>query len=318
MARSLIHGNWKSACQLYQRTMKIKKVGKLLKKLNNLFDNIKEEGSISSIEKDLFLAYIKEIYEASIEKEDKGSLDIPAPSPVKAETVAPSNPVDEPTHLDDIPTEEVVEAPPAEPTPVLDERELRRQKREEERRQREEERRLRAERRRNRDEASPVVEASTPVVEEPVVETTPPVEETPQVEEVPLTTAPSNGSEPVVEAVVNEVVNEVKAPAFSEEMMDIFAETQINEVSDRLSMTPIADLTKAMGINEKIFTVRELFNKDQERFMSTMSHLNTCVNFEEAKQYLLHGVASENSWDEPSKSKKAVNFIKLVQRRYRK
>lgn len=303
--------------------MKIKKVGKLLKKLNNLFDNIKEEGSISSIEKDLFLAYVKEIYEASIEKEDKEALAPSSPiAPKKTDIetkVSIAEPIEEPTRLDDIPTEEDEESGVQDQTPVVDERELRRQKREEERRQREEERRLRAERRRGREDAPPASDTSTPVVKEHAVqEDVPVMEDKSPAQEIPAASASANEVESNVETVVHQEVKEAKSPSFSDEMMEIFAETQINEVSDRLSMTPIADLTKAMGINEKIFTVRELFDKDQERFMSTMSHLNSCVNFEEAKQYLMHGIASENGWDEPSKSKKAANFIKLVQRRYRK
>jgi hypothetical protein len=308
--------------------MKIKKVGKLLKKLNNLFDNIKEEGSISSIEKDLFLAYVKEIYEASIAKEDKETLEQPTSTRVKSQDIETktlvSEAVDSPIHLDDIPTDEEDQVPQAD-TPVVDERELRRQKREEERKRREEERRLRTERRRTKEDSTPILEESTQeyvensaVEEVPVEAHTSENEESASPQEVRGKAVHSKGAETTVNTTVQETVNEVKSPVFSDEMLEIFEETQINEVSDRLSMTPIADLTKAMGINEKIFTVRELFNKDQERFMSTMSHLNSCVNFEEAKQYLLHGIASENGWDEPSKSKKAANFIKLVQRRYRK
>jgi hypothetical protein len=82
-------------------------------------------------------------------------------------------------------------------------------------------------------------------------------------------------------------------------------------------MTPIADLTKAMGINEKIFTVRELFKKDQDKFNDTIQHLNTLASFDEAKTYLMHGVAKDLGWDEPDMHKKAFNFIKLVQRRYK-
>lgn len=310
--------------------MKIKKVGKLLKKINNLFDNIKEEGTISSIEKDLFLAYIKEIYEASIDtdaaEEVKSLVKEVSQTPVVETPVVQEAPVT----LSDIPTEninqevEVAEVPPAPvaPEPVLDERELRRLRRQEEKEKREQERQQRLEQRKQR-------RAAPTVSREPV-----------------QSTADDNGSgshgienhangangavpnqevynEPVQQQVQQTLTEESPIPqsksvSFSEEMLAIFEKQEIAEVSDRLSMTPIADLTKAMGINEKIFTVRELFNKDQDHFMSTMSHLNSCNDFEEARDYLLYGVATDNAWDDPNKSKKAINFIKLVQRRYRK
>lgn len=319
---------YKTISHVIPDRMKIKKVGKLLKKINNLFDNIKEEGTISSIEKDLFLAYIKEIYEASIDtdaaEEVKSLVKEVSQTPVAEAPVVQETPVT----LSDIPTEdiskevEVPEAPPAapvEPEPVLDERELRRLRRQEEKEKREQERQQRLEQRKQR-------RAEPTVSREPVHSTADDNGNGSHGMENHANGAAPNQevyNEPVQQQVQQTLTEESPSPqsksvSFSEEMLAIFEKQEIAEVSDRLSMTPIADLTKAMGINEKIFTVRELFNKDQDHFMSTMSHLNSCNNFEEARDYLLYGVATDNAWDDPNKSKKAINFIKLVQRRYRK
>ena len=55
--------------------------------------------------------------------------------------------------------------------------------------------------------------------------------------------------------------NQATTPSstFSPDMLAIFEEKPITELSDKLSQTPISDLTKAMGISERIFTVNELF-----------------------------------------------------------
>lgn len=245
--------------------MKIKKVGKLLKKLNNLYDNIKDEGGVSAIEQDLFLSYLKEIYEYTIDgaparvqerteldptprTEEREVVHIADPAPTMPEVVEPvavEEPVAEPaTLLSDIPTgEEVITTPPAPPV----------------------------------EEVSSIVEV---------------------VEEAPVVSIPAT-------------------PSYPEEMLELFAETEIAEVSDMLRMRPIPDLTRAMGINEKIFTVRELFGKDQVRFEETIQHLNGLQSFDEAKTYLMDGVANDFGWADPAMFKKALNFIKLVQRRYR-
>lgn len=102
----------------------------------------------------------------------------------------------------------------------------------------------------------------------------------------------------------------------SENMIAIFEQGNGNEISDRLGNLPIKDLTKSMGINERMFTVNELFGGDQELMKTVLSDLNGFKNFEEAKSYLVAGVAKDLEWDSASKYKKAINFVKLVQRRY--
>lgn len=102
----------------------------------------------------------------------------------------------------------------------------------------------------------------------------------------------------------------------SENMETIFTQSSGTEISDKLSSLPIKDLTKCMGINERMFTVKELFGGDQNKFNTVLKDLNGLNNFEEAKSYLIDGIATELDWDAPHKYKKAINFVKLVQRRY--
>ena len=103
---------------------------------------------------------------------------------------------------------------------------------------------------------------------------------------------------------------------FSEEMLAIFEEKPITELSDKLSQTPISDLTKAMGINERIFTVNELFGGNTAEFNNLMTALNGLDNFSEARAVLMKSVASKYDWDAPAKQKKAKQLVKLIQRRF--
>lgn len=108
----------------------------------------------------------------------------------------------------------------------------------------------------------------------------------------------------------------VQPEQVDERLKELFNIQEATELSEKLSQMPIKDLSKSMGINEKIFTVQELFGGNQDLFNSCIETLNACDNFEEAKKYLATGVAKDNDWGSEDKLKKAVHFIKLVHRRY--
>jgi len=134
-----------------------------------------------------------------------------------------------------------------------------------------------------------------PVVEEVVASTPPPVYNRPKVTAVPQSSRPQ---EP------------------TEEYDQLFQQENSNELSHKLSTLPISDLNKAMGINERIFTINELFRGDSAAFKKTIAILNELPSFRDAKAYLAENVVSEFDWTNKMRKNKAKNFIKLVNRRY--
>ncbi len=100
------------------------------------------------------------------------------------------------------------------------------------------------------------------------------------------------------------------------ELEDLFNLTSGKDLADKLSSLPISDIKKAMGVNERIFTMNELFGGDQVVFDRALNSLNSFSNFDEAKNYLIQQVASKYSWTEKERKSKARNFVKLVKRRY--
>lgn len=104
--------------------------------------------------------------------------------------------------------------------------------------------------------------------------------------------------------------------AVSAELEELFAFNTAKELSEKLSEMPIKDIKKAMGLNERIFTVNELFGGDQAVFDLTVDTLNQFSDFQQAKSFLLRNAASKYHWDDKGKQSKAKNFIKLVKRRY--
>jgi hypothetical protein len=162
------------------------------------------------------------------------------------------------------------------------------------------------------EQIQPVTPSVVHVVKEIVVETPPQVvvaeEQTARIEIQHIE------PEKIIEKPI-EVINTIKKAGkeiISQEIMDeLFAEERISDLSDKLSLSPIKDLTKSMGINEKIFTQQELFGNNQQQFITTLEKLNNCQNFTEAKQYLLENVINDFGWTSEGKVKKAATLSNL-------
>jgi len=119
------------------------------------------------------------------------------------------------------------------------------------------------------------------------------------------------------EEVVEQEQDDQESPSDSNpELEELFSFSDSSELSDKLANTPLSDLTRAMGINEKIFTVNELFDGNREEMDNLLIALNGLDNYGEAKSVLIRSVASKYDWSDPSRAKKAKNFIRLVRRRY--
>jgi hypothetical protein len=104
---------------------------------------------------------------------------------------------------------------------------------------------------------------------------------------------------------------------FSDIRLDmLFDSIASKELSDRLSLSSIHDIGKSMGLNERIFTLNELFDGDNQIFEQTLTKLNNATNFDHAKEIISKEIANQFNWLAESKIKKARDFIKLVRRRY--
>lgn len=132
---------------------------------------------------------------------------------------------------------------------------------------------------------------------------------------------PATIPEPALKPKASPVVETVKVaasaqPAVSNQLKELFEVSAGDDLSDKLSQRPIKDLTKAMGINEKIFTVNELFGGNSDEMNNMLVALNGLSSYDEAKNVLIRSVASKYDWSSDAKVKKARTFLKLVSRRY--
>lgn len=122
-----------------------------------------------------------------------------------------------------------------------------------------------------------------------------------------------------VQAQVREVSPEPIKPAgyvIPSKLKEVFETEEAIELSDKLRLTKVKDITKSMGINEKIFTIKELFGGNQDKFNEVMNAIEACKDYEEATKYISENIAEQQNWADDSNLKKAKQFVQLVQRKF--
>jgi hypothetical protein len=270
----------------------------LLEKINTLHKSVEIDGKVSSIERDLMLSYVRQFYESFLAIGANESISAPAPKPapvpqerpvviemspaprVVEPVVAPALKVEEPKPI-------VVEVPKVEakPEPIVQ-----------------------------------IVEKPEPVIPPlPKEEPKPIVVETPKVEIKPEPIAA-----PPPTPTISHVFPEPPKPRAAQkplikpanervEQSELFEEKMRKELSDKLGETPLDDIKKGMGFNEKIIFINELFDGSAQSFDAAVNGLNNAGSFDTARS-ILSELSAQNDW--ASKEKQAKPFIRLVRRRY--
>ena len=256
--------------------MDFERIERRLKKISVTLANYKEEPEITKHERDLLLSYVVDLH-TLISEGSYGDSKAVLDIPAFVAAEKPTPQVVPSMANPAIISPAVVSAPPAEMPP-----------------------------------------APTPSVQyEPVQITiaepaTAAVAEAPKVE-IAAPVFQSSTPESVKTAVVDQAM---AAGPLSAEMRSLFEEEKITDLSEKLSRSQVDDINKTMGINERIFTVTELFGGNNQLFSETIQRLNSFSKFEEAKHFLSTGIAKDMKWDSDDKWKKAYQFVRNVRRKY--
>lgn len=89
---------------------------------------------------------------------------------------------------------------------------------------------------------------------------------------------------------------------------------QPQTVAERFQRTPIQDLRKAIGINQKYLLMNDLFDGENEAFNEAVDRLNSFASGQEAITYVNAELAVKYRWN--LEEDLVQNFINLVERRY--
>ena len=83
-------------------------------------------------------------------------------------------------------------------------------------------------------------------------------------------------------------------------------------LAEKLGKSPIEDLPKAIGLNQKFLFINELFDGDTDAYQQAIESLNSLSGMDEAQEALTQLQGSDD-WGE---SEAAMQFRELVERRY--
>jgi len=97
----------------------------------------------------------------------------------------------------------------------------------------------------------------------------------------------------------------------------LFEQPKTNELGDKLSNSPIADLRKAFTINDRLLFTNELFGGDSSTFEQALYFLNQYEHFREAQHYL-EQMADQYHWLQEERAPIARDFVRTVRRRFQR
>lgn len=268
--------------------MNVQRIKQQLDKVNSYYGFlIENQSNISRLDRDAFLAVIRGLYDACLDEEKTEAT--PQPQPTTPQPVKKEEKKKRPKLVFTTPTEETLqkEAPTSIEMENSHEPDL-------------------------QTPPNKVDSITTPtsIIEEPI--STPPQKEEPAPtpkKEVPKQEVPNSEPQEMPQSEPTDAEN-------YEEYEELFFFKEATDLSQKLSTSPIEDLQKALGMNEKYLYINELFGGDVADFQTTLKKLNTAADFDQARRYLEQHCIGQYNWMEKNKKGTAKSFVKLVRRRH--
>jgi len=119
-----------------------------------------------------------------------------------------------------------------------------------------------------------------------------------------------------ISTVVETTVIHSKIISIPVSILELFDIKRGSELSDKLHDLPLRDINRAIGINDRMEIIHTLFGGQKQLFEQIIIDLNSFKGYEEARDLLGHGPAIHYKWDHDDRKEKAVEFIRLIRRRY--
>lgn len=162
----------------------------------------------------------------------------------------------------------------------------------------------------------PVQEIPEPVMEEQVQEET-----VPEVEEVPVMNGQGNGYhyDPIREIptlahqAAGREINDSIAYATQSSLNDKLKE-EVIEIGHRLNDSPVRDLKRAIGVNDRFVFISELFRGDEVMYERSIKTINGFRILPEAEYWIERELKVKLGWDETKPVTR--HFYQLVKRRF--
>lgn len=99
-------------------------------------------------------------------------------------------------------------------------------------------------------------------------------------------------------------------------ILELFDIRKGSELSDKLHDLPLRDINRAIGINDRMEIIHTLFGGQKQLFEQIVTDLNNFKTYEEAQDLLSRDPTIHYKWDHDDRKEKAVEFIRMIRRRY--
>ncbi|MFY8128883.1 MAG: hypothetical protein ACOVMM_10925 [Chitinophagaceae bacterium] len=126
-------------------------------------------------------------------------------------------------------------------------------------------------------------------------------------ESLPTYAAQPNATKQVFE------LNDVIVDENEESLNDVFS-NPVLEVAQTIKETPVKDLRKAIGVNDKYLFINELFKGDEAMYEKCLKTINSFAVYPEAETWIRRELLVKMGWDEKASSTK--QFYQIVMRRF--
>ncbi|MCH2046070.1 MAG: hypothetical protein MK212_18285 [Saprospiraceae bacterium] len=133
----------------------------------------------------------------------------------------------------------------------------------------------------------------------------------------PVVTTPTSKSK-VKKDVAKAPVKEVAQVGFNEEYEELFIFKTATDLLQKLGEKPISNLEHAIAIGKRYQFVGQLFGGDMANYSTTLDKLNNMNTFDEARLHIEQNLIGKYNWMSSKYKELAKDFVKLVRRRYLK
>lgn len=110
---------------------------------------------------------------------------------------------------------------------------------------------------------------------------------------------------------LDQIESEKKNVSVNEKLAETKKEQKT--VAEKLQKSPIQDLRKVIGLNQKFLFMNDLFEGEKSNYDEALDKLNTFDSFDEANDYISE-IKAKYNWENETES--VISFVELVERRY--
>ena len=131
-----------------------------------------------------------------------------------------------------------------------------------------------------------------------------------------------------IESSVNELPEKITIPeiqnvesnnstiSFNTDFEELFTFKIAVDLAEKLAESPISDLNKAIGLNERLKIISSLFGGDAAKFNEAITFFNSSSNMNQSRSYMENELIDKFDWLNKERKASAKEFIKWVRRRY--